>query len=143
MPRAHVKPLPVALQQPRQAVGTAVAAGAVLVAVLLLMPLLRGPHVVRRLTLVNSTPYQVEVQVEGAPGTGHLDLGSVAREREIVLEDVIDQGARWTFRFSSGGVFAGEMELARRDIERDGWRVSIPPGVAEPLRDGGVTPSAG
>ena len=142
MPGARLKPLPVPLQRPREAIGSLVAAFAVLVVVIALIPLLRSPAFVPRVTLVNPTAYQVNVEASGLRGNGWLDLGSVPRERDVVLEGVADQGDTWTFRFSSGGVFASEMTLRRDDLEHNKWRVNIPDGIAVPLHDAGLPPSA-
>lgn len=142
MPSARLKPLPVPLQRSREAIGTAAAAVVVLVVVAAVLPLLRGPASVPRLTLVNPTAYQVNVETSGASGNGWFDLGSVPREREVPLEGVADQGERWTFRFSSGGVFASEMVLSRADLEHGKWRVHIPDGIALPLHDAGLPTSA-
>jgi hypothetical protein len=118
-----------------------VVAVAILVVVLAVIPLLRGPAFVPRVTLVNPTAFQVNVEASGAGGSW-LDLGSVPREREIALEGVADQGPTWTFRFSSGGVFASEMVLSRADLEHGNWRVNIPDGIAGPLHDAGLPTSA-
>ncbi|MDQ6909933.1 MAG: hypothetical protein M3Z84_03970 [Actinomycetota bacterium] len=142
MPGARLKPLPVPLQRSREEIGTVVVALAVLVVVLAMIPILRAPASVRRLTLVNPTAYQVNLETSGSPGDGWFDLGTAPREREVVLEGVADQGEKWTFRFSSGGVFASEMVLSRTDLERGKWRVHIPDGIAVPLHDAGLATSA-
>ncbi len=142
MPGARLKSLPVPLQRSRQAIGTAAAAVVVLVTVLAVSPLLRGPNFVPHLTLVNPTAYEVNVEASGSSGAGWIDLGTVPREREVALEGVADEGQEWTFRFSSGGVFASEMVLSRADLEHDNWRVSIPVGIAVPLHDAGLPTSA-
>lgn len=142
MPFARVKPLPVPLQRSRQAVGPLVGGAVIVVLMVAVVPFLRGPRFVPRLTLVNSTAYQVNVDATGASGGGWLDLGSVPREREVALSGIVDQGRTWTFRFSSAGIFAGEMTLSRSDLEHEGWRVNIPAGVAAPLQDAGLPPAA-
>ncbi|HEX8769471.1 MAG TPA: hypothetical protein VF711_01740 [Acidimicrobiales bacterium] len=142
MPGARLKPLPVPLERSREAIGSLVAAVAVLVLVLAVFPLLRGPAFIPHLTLVNPTAYQVNVEASGSTRDGWLDLGSVSRESEVALEGVADQGQRWSFRFSSGGVFASEMVVSRVDLGRGNWRVNIPDGIAVPLHDAGLPTSA-
>nr|MDQ6928612.1 hypothetical protein [Actinomycetota bacterium] len=100
------------------------------------------PVFVRRLTIANPTAYEVNVEISGSQGSGWLDLGTVPREREVALENVVDQGGKWTFRFSSGGVFAAEMALSRADLEQGQWRVNIPDGIAVPLQEAGLPTSA-
>lgn len=142
MPGARLKSLPVPLQRSREAIGTVVAGAAVVILVLAVVPFLRGPVFVRRLTIANPTAYEVNVEISGSQGSGWLDLGTVPREREVALENVVDQGGKWTFRFSSGGVFAAEMALSRADLEQGQWRVNIPDGIAVPLQEAGLPTSA-
>lgn len=142
MPSVRLRPRPAPLRQPRQLAG---AIALVVAAVLLFVPvlvLLRAPALVKRVTLSNSTIYQVNVEVAGPSGKEWLDLGGVPRESDVVVDDVEQQGSKWTFRFTSAGVFAAEMELSRSELERAGWRVLIPPGIAEPLQQAGLAPSA-
>jgi hypothetical protein len=142
MPRARLKPLPMPLERSREAVGSAIGGAVILILVLAVIPLLRTPQLVPRVTLVNATSYQVNVDATGAAHDGWVDLGSVPREREVSLEGVADEGREWTFRFTSAGVYAGEMILARADLERDHWRVNVPAGVVVPLQDAGLPASA-
>jgi hypothetical protein len=58
------------------------------------------------------------------------------------VEEVADQGREWVFRFSYGGVDAGELVLSRDRLARDGWNITVPSAVAERLRDAGVQESA-
>lgn len=142
MPGARLKSLPVPLQRSREWLGTAVAGVAILVVILALVPLLRSPSLVPRVTLANPSVYQVNVEATGAANDGWDDLGAVPRERELTLEGVPDEGRTWTFRFSSGGVTGAEMTISRADLEHDHWRVNIPAGITEPLQDAGLPPSA-
>lgn len=118
------------------------AGAAVLLLVLAVFPLLRGPDFVPHLMLVNPTSYQVNVEATGANDGGWLDLGTVPREREVALQGVVNQGQDWTFRFTSGGVYAGEMTLSRADLEREHWRVTVPAGTVVPLQEAGLPASA-
>ncbi|MDQ6927873.1 MAG: hypothetical protein M3159_04330, partial [Actinomycetota bacterium] len=83
MPGARLKSLPVPLQRSREAIGTVVAGAAVVILVLAVVPFLRGPVFVRRLTIANPTAYEVNVEISGSQGSGWLDLGTVPREREV------------------------------------------------------------
>lgn len=97
---------------------------------------------VPRLTVVNDTEYNVNVEVTGAAHDGWLDLGAVSRGRTQTLEQIVDQGGRWSFRFSYAGVAAGDLSLDRSGLAAQGWRVTIPPQVGERLKAAGLRPSA-
>jgi hypothetical protein len=79
--------------------------------------------------------------VSGSDG-GWLDLGAVERQGSKTVEEVTDQGSRWLFRFSYGGVGGGEVALARSDLAAGGWHVTIPATVGQRLHDAGLAPSA-
>jgi hypothetical protein len=96
----------------------------------------------RRLTVDNPSPYNVNIEVAGTDRAGWLDVGSFRREERRTVEEVADQGREWVFRFSYGGVDAGELVLSRDRLARDGWNITVPSAVAERLRDAGVGESA-
>ena len=100
------------------------------------------PTSFRRLTVHNPTPYMVIVDVTGAKRDGWLDVGSFPRERQRTVEELADQGRQWVFRFSYGGVDAGELVVTRDQLARDGWKITVPPGVGERLREAGLSESA-
>lgn len=94
---------------------------------------------VDRIEIANPTSYQVEVEVRGAASQGWLALGGFRRESSRTVEDVLDQGDRWTFRFSYGGFVAGEVGMSRADVR---GQVMIPPSVGDRLAEAGFAPSA-
>ena len=96
----------------------------------------------RRLTVDNPSPYNVNIQVTGAERDGWLDLGSFAREARRAVEEVADQGPQWVFHFSYGGVDAGELVISRERLADERWRITVPAGVAERLREAGLPESA-
>jgi hypothetical protein len=110
--------------------------------VVTLAPALRTESPVARLTFDNPTVYSVNVEVSDGAGGGWLDLGAVERGRSKTVEEVTDQGARWLFRFSYGGVDAGELAVSRADLAGGGWRMSVPEAAGQRLRDAGLAPSA-
>jgi len=97
---------------------------------------------VDRITVVNPTVFHLEVEVGSAEDGGGLVLGAVAREQTQNFTAVLDQGRRWVFRFSSGGKLGGQVIASRDEMERSGWRVTVPPEVDEHLRANGLLPSA-
>jgi hypothetical protein len=100
------------------------------------------PTSFRRLTVHNPTPYMINVEVTGADRDGWLDVGSFPRERHRTVEELADQGGQWVFRFSYGGVDGGELVTRRAELAKDGWRITVPPEVAERLRVAGLAESA-
>ncbi len=59
------------------------------------------------------------------------------------VEEVADQGREWVFRFSYGGVDAGELVITPGQLARDGWEITVPSAVAERLHEAGLPESAG
>jgi hypothetical protein len=97
----------------------------------------------RRLTVDNPSPYNVNIQVAGTKRQGWLDLGSFPRQARRTVEEVVDQGRDWVFRFSYGGVDAGELVISRDQLARDGWVTIVPSAVTERLHEAGLQESAG
>jgi hypothetical protein len=111
------------------------------VLVLLVLVGCAGPApTVDRVTILNPTDYDIDVDVTGSGRDGWLPLAIVEHGSARVVREVIDQGARWTFRFLHEGDEVGEISVARTELERDGWRVEIPAEIGEQLRDLGTPP---
>jgi len=104
--------------------------------------LLELPHLVPRLTVVNDTDYQVEIEVSGPARDGWVDLGAVNPKSQKASEETFDQGRDWVFRFSYGGQDAGELSLSRSALVAERWKITVPPAVAERLGGAGIEPSA-
>jgi hypothetical protein len=96
----------------------------------------------RQLTVDNQTTYDVNVEVTGVNRDRWLDVGYFRRETRRRVEEVADQGREWVFRFSYGGFRAGDLVVSREQLMRDGWRITVPPNVAERLREAGLSESA-
>src|SRR5689334_14737586 len=64
----------------------------------------RGPRVVAQVTVVNPSPYTVEVEVTDAHRDGWVLLGATPPKSSTREEDVIDQGATWVFGVRAQGV---------------------------------------
>jgi hypothetical protein len=98
---------------------------------------------VDRLVVVNPTVYDVNVAVGPAGASGSSSwvvLGMVPHEDETAFEEVVDQGETWVLRLDYGGEDGGAVSVRRADLARNGWRVSVPPEVAQRLEERGVTP---
>ena len=96
---------------------------------------------VSRVTIVNPTPYHLDIDVIGAGRKVGVGLGPVRREQTKDFEDVIDQGREWIFRFRSGGTDGGEARISRTQLEHDRWRLTVPPEVTQRLQSAGLRPS--
>jgi hypothetical protein len=104
---------------------------------------LRGAPKVPEVHVVNSSDLLVDVDVSDGSGDGWLPIG-IARPRDVTtVEDVVDQGDRWHFRFRSTGVEGGEIRVTEEQLEAAGWRVSIPEPVVEQLQRDGARPPVG
>jgi hypothetical protein len=102
---------------------------------------LHEPDRLERLTLVNPTDYGVNVAVAPSAGAGVFELGWVWEHAERDIPDAPDVGDTWIIRFSYAGIDAGEIETTREVLAGDGWRLTIPPSVAERLAAAGVPPA--
>ena len=94
-----------------------------------------APPTVERITIVNSTEYDIDVDVTGQDRQGWLPLAIVEARSEDAVEDVIDQGEVWIFRFEHFGDSIDELRLTREELEGSGWRVEIPPEVGQRLQE--------
>ena len=72
---------------------------------------------------------------------GLIGLATVGRERTRAVEEVIDQGPSWIFRFSYGGVDGGELAMSRAELERARWTITVPEEFAARMRAAGLGPS--
>ncbi|MCA1674358.1 MAG: hypothetical protein LC799_19940 [Actinobacteria bacterium] len=93
------------------------------------LPALRQPSLVARLTVVNPTGYVVSVEVSSPGEEGWTDLGTVGPRGALTVEEVIDQGDRWSFRLTRAGLGSGRLVMPRDALARAGWRLDIPPGL--------------
>lgn len=92
------------------------------------------PPRVDRITIVNPTGYDLDVDVAGPERASWLPVAIVEARSERVAEEVIDQGQMWVFRFRHWGDPVGELSLARAELEVAGWRVEVPGEVEERLQ---------
>jgi hypothetical protein len=117
------------------AVGLLVAA----VALAALAPLLARPDHVDAVQVRNPHEWHATVAVS-SPGVGWVGLGRVTRESDRSFHEVLDQGDRWTFRFTYGDVEA-TTDVTRSDLEAAGWSIDVPGALGEAARAEGVQPS--
>lgn len=121
-------------------VGAGVAA--VVVAAAVLLPGMRLPTFVRRVTVTNATAYGIEVEVTNPQRDGWLDLGGFSPMSTRAVHQIVDQGANWVFRFTYGGDDVGQTAMSRAELKRTNWRVTIPAELGERLAAAGRPASA-
>ena len=95
---------------------------------------------VDELTVINDTEYSANVDVTGKERDGWLGLTLVQPQSTTTVEDVIDQGGVWIFRFDYAGKYEQEMEISRRELARNDWTVEVPQSFKDRLRDLDVPP---
>ena len=117
---------------------TAVVAIAVAAMLAGLSTFLRGPARVDRITVQNRSPYVVDVEVTDGARDGWLGLAAARPQERVDVTDVVDQGDRWTFRFTSGPHDGGEVTFTRAQLERSGWRVTLPASMEARLGASGA-----
>lgn len=101
----------------------------------------RLPGHVDRVVLDNPHEFDIAVDVSAEPGGPTVSLGAADHDERTVIDEVLDAGDVWVFRFSYAGVDAGEVALRRTTLERTGWQVRVPDSVAARLRAAGFGPS--
>ena len=94
---------------------------------------------VDEVTVANPTDYTAHVSISGEADDGWILLTTVHAGGDTTVEQVIDQGSRWTFRFRYSG-HTEEVEVPRADLESAGWRVEVPASFDDALRSRGVVP---
>jgi hypothetical protein len=129
--------------QRRRELLTAAAATLIGIAVLIsITAALRGPELIDRVTIVNDTPYLVDVEVTTGDHDGWLDLGPVSPAASHGFQSVIDQSDRWIFHITSGPYDGGEFAVSKRRLEERDWRVEIPDDARDRLEADGAEPPA-
>ncbi|MEA2704417.1 MAG: hypothetical protein QOD63_2362 [Actinomycetota bacterium] len=141
MTRTRIEPR-ITPSRPARTGGLLAAAVGGVAAVVLASSSLSPAAFVDRVTIVNPTPYQLNVALGAVGSSGSLDLGTAGRDTEMVVEQVFDPGSRWVLRFSYAGTSAGEVDVSRSELADAKWRVEIPPAVGDRLRATGLAPSA-
>jgi hypothetical protein len=105
-----------------------VLAGAIAVAAFVgIQAVLRGPELVDRVTVVNETPYLVDIEVTGNARDGWLELGPVSPGETHNFGSVVDQGGEWIFHITTGPHDGGRIPVTK--AEPSGRWVSPSPPV--------------
>jgi hypothetical protein len=95
---------------------------------------------VDEVTIVNDTEYSANIDVTGKTRNGWLGLTAVQPESTTTVEEVIDQGEMWIFRFDYVGKHDEEVEVTRSELEGNDWTVEVPESFEQQLHDLDVPP---
>ncbi len=98
------------------------------------------PDFVDRITIVNDTDYPADVDVSDEKRSGWLGLTVVESGSRSTVEEVLDQGEGWIFRFDYAGEHAEEVAISRRELQATNWTVEVPDSFGARLKDMGVPP---
>jgi hypothetical protein len=90
---------------------------------------------IAEVTIVNDTEYPAHVDVTDGTGDEWMGLTSVDPQSTMTVEEVIDQGEMWVFRFDYIGKYQEEVEVSRRELEQNGWTIDVPSSFEQRLRD--------
>lgn len=133
------KPAPPRSRNTTIALVAAVVAAALLS---LVIPALRLPPYVDSVTVSNPHVWHAEVDVGRPDGSRWIGLGHVGRGDTVSFRGVINPGNDWAFRFAYGGTEQAHVVISRIELERSGWKVTIPDEFAERMRAAGESPTA-
>jgi hypothetical protein len=125
----------------RFGIGAVVLVVATAVALSFIVGLSSGPGTVARLTFENHTAYALDIEVSPGTGTGWTSAGSVRQQSTADVNEVVDQGDVWLFRFDSQGQPGGQLRLTRAELQSSGWRVVVPDEVGTRLAGAGAPPT--
>lgn len=87
---------------------------------------LQGERYVARIIINNKNAYVALVEVRGRLEGGWLDLGTAGPHAEIHIDEVLDMGSEWIFRFRRAGGPPEDRTLSRAELESFGWTVQVP-----------------
>ena len=93
-------------------------------------------------TVVNPTEWRADVYVRSATDSGWTAVGGVGRDSELEFLQVPDQGSEWVVRYSYAGA-TEDIEVTRDDLASSGWKLEVPPALADELERLGVAPMPG
>jgi hypothetical protein len=85
------------------------------------------------LSITNASEFDILVEARSTR-PGWMGVGYVAPKSTEEIREVADQGSMWILRFTAQGVVGGELQLSRRTLEANEWRVSVPTRVIDLLR---------
>jgi hypothetical protein len=86
----------------------------------------------RTVRVDNRAALPLQVDAAGADG-GRLALGLAGPRATTTFQEVVDQGATWTFVVSYGGREVLRQTVSRQELAGRGWTVQVPESAAAEL----------
>jgi hypothetical protein len=86
----------------------------------------------RTVRVDNRAALPLQVEAAGADG-GRLALGLAGPRATTTFQEVVDQGATWTFVVSYGGREVLRQTVSRQELAGRGWTVQVPESAAAEL----------
>ena len=97
------------------------------------------PSHLDEITIENTTENDLTLLAQSPGEERFTYIGNVDRDETRTLEAVLDQGETWVIALRYADTVVSEQIVSRDELVA-GW--SIPPEVAEAIREAGFTPSA-
>jgi hypothetical protein len=97
------------------------------------------PSHLDEITIENPTENDLTLLAQSPGEEGFTYIGNVDRDETRTLEAVLDQGETWVIALRYADTVVSEQTVTRDELVA-GW--SIPPEVADSIREAGFTPSA-
>jgi hypothetical protein len=92
-----------------------------------------------KVAISNPTAYEARVDIASQSRDDWTPLTTVPADSEVVVQQVYDPGSTWVFRFGYLH-YQQELKVPRSELERDGWKVTVPPSFGSTLEDQGISP---
>lgn len=100
---------------------------------------LAGPETVET-TVVNDTPYDVDVVVSDDGAGGSQPFGRVGAESTRAQPHFIDPGDSWVVAFTYGSNELGELRVTGADLDQSRHTIRVPPEVVSRAQALGLEP---
>ena len=128
----RVRPPGSEMDRPVLVLAVAAVVATVLGAIWLGQAALGGRPSYRTVRVDNRAALPLQVDAAGADG-GRLALGVAEPRARTAFQEVVDQGATWTFVVSYGGQEVLRQTVSREELAGRGWTVQVPETAATEL----------
>ena len=136
MNQLQTQPAPAGVHRSAGLLRVAVIAILALAALYASLRLVDGPSFVPRVTVVNGSALDLDVDTAASEHDGWTPAGVAGQNASTSFVDVLDHGSTWWFRVSQGGRSVA-IPVSRARLATNGWRVEIPPTVETQLASRG------
>ena len=138
MNQLQTHPAPVGVYRTGNALRVAVVVVVSVATFLGVSHLLERPPFVERLSIVNGTSLQLDVDTSDRRAGAWTPAGGVDPRTTTAFPDVVDHGDTWWFRVIAGDRSA-VWSVSRAQLDRDHWRIELPRAAVDEL---GAAPGA-